>query len=131
MVQVPVNISWDSPEDAQEFILQIYNNEFNDTMRSIENSLVVLLPYGTYSATLCTVNRCGKICQDYGPMSIVEPSLETSNGEEFSSIIIMHMHGNSVHNFVSFADLDHRFTGIYYTHMMVSIFVWYPFTLTL
>ena len=56
-------------------------------------------------------------------MSILKPSLETSNGEEFSSIIIMRMHGNSLHNFVSFAELDHRFTGIYYTHMMVSIFL--------
>ena len=74
-----MNISWDSPGDTEEFILQINNNmNFNNTIRSIENSVIMLLPYGTYSATLCTVNGCGKTCQDYGRISIVERRQETT-----------------------------------------------------
>ena len=66
VIQVPVNVSWDSPENAQEFMLQIKNTDYNNIIHSLENSVTVLLPYyGTYSATLCAINHCGKICQDY------------------------------------------------------------------
>ena len=92
--------------------------EFNNTIRSIENSVIMLLPYGTYSATLCTVNNCGKTCKDYGPMSIVErqqettlipkpqqettpipePQQETCIGED-NTIIILCAYSNVVHNY--------------------------------
>ena len=64
-MQVPVNVSWDTPENAQEFMLQIQGTDYNNTIRSLENSITVLLPPGTYSATLCAINRCGKTCRDY------------------------------------------------------------------
>ena len=64
-MQVPVNVSWNSPENAQEFMLQIRSTDYSTAIRSLESSITTLLPYGTYSATLCTINRCGKTCQDY------------------------------------------------------------------
>lgn len=73
MAQVPVNVSWDSPENAQEFMLQIKNTGYKNTIRSLENSVTVLLPRGTYSATLCTINRCGKTCQDFSNIFSAEP----------------------------------------------------------
>ena len=65
VIQVPVNVSWDLPENAQEFMLQIKSTDYNNTIHSLENSITVLLPRGTYSATLCAMNRCGKTCRDY------------------------------------------------------------------
>ena len=65
MTQVPVTVSWDAPENAQEFMLQIQNTDYDNTIRSLEKSVTVLLPYGTFSATLCTINRCGETCQDH------------------------------------------------------------------
>jgi hypothetical protein len=75
MAQVPVNVSWDSPESAQEFILQISNMDYDNIIRSLINSVTVLLPYGTYSATLCTRNRCGTTmaCRDFPNIVIAEP----------------------------------------------------------
>jgi hypothetical protein len=73
MTHVPVNVSWDSPENAQESMLQIKNTDYYNIIHSLENSVIVLLPYGTYSATLCTINRCGKTCRDYPNIFSVEP----------------------------------------------------------
>ena len=72
MAQVPVNVSWDSPENAQEFMLQIIGKN-TDYIRSLENDVTVLLPYGNYSATLCAINRCGNTCQDHPNFFSVEP----------------------------------------------------------
>lgn len=66
MMQVPVNVSWDSPENAQEFMLQIIskNTDFNITIGFFESNVTTFFPYyGTYNATLCSINRCGKTCQ--------------------------------------------------------------------
>jgi hypothetical protein len=63
-IQVPVNVSWDSPENAREFMLQFMNTSYSNTIRSLESSVTVFVPYGTYSATLCTINRCGQACRD-------------------------------------------------------------------
>ena len=65
MTQVAVNVSWNAPENAQEFMLKIQNADYTNTIRSLENSVTVLLPYGNYLATLCTINRCGKTCREY------------------------------------------------------------------
>ena len=76
MTQVPVNVSWDSPENAQEFMLKIIgkNTDYNITIRSLENNVTVLLPYyGTYSATLCAINHCGNTCWDYPNIFSAEP----------------------------------------------------------
>ena len=81
--QVAVNVSWDSPENVQEFVLQIQSTNYNNTIRSLENSVTVLLPYGSYSATLCTINRCGETCQDHpnsfstGPQPTVTPNADS------------------------------------------------------
>lgn len=73
MTQVLVNVSWNSPENTREFMLQIKNTAYNNTIRSLENSVTILLPYGEYSATLCAINRCGETCQDYPNIFSAEP----------------------------------------------------------
>ena len=95
-IQVPVHLSWDSPENAQEFILQIeyyINGEYNNTFRSLENDVTVLLPYyGYYSVNICCVNCCGKACENFS-MSISGPQeIEIINLAALSNVPI-HMHG--------------------------------------
>ena len=72
-MQVPVDVSWDSPDNAQEFMLQIMNPTYSTTIRSLESSVTVKLPCGTYSATLCAINRCGQECRDFPDIFIIEP----------------------------------------------------------
>jgi hypothetical protein len=73
MTQVLVMFFWDLPANAQEFMLQIMNTSYSNTIRSLENNVIIPLPYGNYSATLCTINRCGQTCQDYSNIVIPEP----------------------------------------------------------
>lgn len=82
MTQVPVNVSWDSPENAQEFMLQIMNTSYSTTVRSLESSVTVPLPYGTYSATLCAINRCGQECRDYSNIFRIEPQQPPQKPDE-------------------------------------------------
>ena len=76
-MQVPVNVSWDSPDNAQEFTLQIMNPTYSTTIRSLESRVTVWLPYGTYSATLCATNRCGQECRDFLDIFRIAPPQTT------------------------------------------------------
>ena len=66
-MQIPVEISWDSQENAEKFTVQINNNnnECIDIAFSLTNHVIVTLPYyGYYSVNICSVNRCGNTCLD-------------------------------------------------------------------
>ena len=51
-------------------MLQIMNSSYSTTVRSLESSVTVQLPYGNYSATLCAINRCGQECRNYSNINI-------------------------------------------------------------
>ena len=86
MTKVPVNVSWDSPENAQEFMLEIIGENANySTTVHLQSSVTVFLPYGNYSATLCTVNRCGKTCLDNSTDFSVKPRQQRPDSEESSN----------------------------------------------
>ena len=72
--QRAVNISWVSRDNAQNYTLTISNptNGYTSTIHSLENTVTVLLPYGTYSANLCAINRCGSDCRDFLDSLVVE-----------------------------------------------------------
>ena len=86
LTQTPVNISWDSPSN-QEFMLRIYNTDYNDTVHSFENSVIVLLPPGTYSITLCAINRCGNTCQNHPNHTIIAVPQSRSDCGKHNTIV--------------------------------------------
>ena len=82
---VSVNISWSSPDNADEVILQLQSMNYNTTVHSRVNSVTKLLPRGIYSVSLCTRNRCGQFCQNYSNMEIdCNSQLETKSGKDRS-----------------------------------------------
>ena len=81
VTRVPVNISWDSSENAQEFKLQINSTGYNNTIRSLENSVTTFLPRGNYSATICSINRCGETCRNYSNIFSAEPQQRSTDSK--------------------------------------------------
>lgn len=70
--EVLVHFSWAPSNNVQEYTLQLNNNA---VVRSLETNLTLLLPYGNYSTTLCTVNRCGKAACNNQPVFIPMPTV--------------------------------------------------------
>ena len=87
-MQVPVDVSWDSPNNTEEFMLQIMNSDYSTTVRSVESNVTVLLPPGTYSATLCAINRCGRECRDYTNNRVVAQLPPDSKSHNKKKIMI-------------------------------------------